>query len=433
MVPTPPIVALLDASGNKLNTPLNNELSAGVSTVVADGSGKFIATNERLIECSPDIATLGSKKCSSLHVNIYNSLGLVDSQDVGGQWGNSLNHRAIPSVVDGGIAFPLHHTKCLDCVDTQTTEVVQISAPVKRLVWDDIVIDPMVDSDHDALPDNWEINGINGIDLKKMGADPNRADIFVHLDWMKGMKLSSDQIRKVVTAFDKSPYVNPDKSLGINLHVDQGPDSIMNFKEDKTWDKLSRAKEIPLVPMLGTTDAKGEYVWKDFDDIKNSSFVPTGRVPVFRYVLSSYKFSELQGRVGLARGLSTESFYGSSDIVLGLGSAYGGGSAYKEFVQGATLMHELGHNLSLRHGGNDDINNKPNYVSIMNYIFNEGLFKGDTKWLLDYSNRKMPTLNETALDETAGLGPSIYGSKRYCNWIGYVNCGWNQSGSHQAR
>jgi hypothetical protein len=37
--------------------------------------------------------------------------------------------------------------------------------------------------------------------------------------------------------------------------------------------------------------------------------------------------------------------------------------------QAGTLMHELGHNLGLRHGGGDDINRKPNYVSVMNYLY----------------------------------------------------------------
>lgn len=32
-----------------------------------------------------------------------------------------------------------------------------------------------------------------------------------------------------------------------------------------------------------------------------------------------------------------------------------------------TFLHELGHNLALQHGGGDGINNKPNFLSIMNY------------------------------------------------------------------
>ena len=37
--------------------------------------------------------------------------------------------------------------------------------------------------------------------------------------------------------------------------------------------------------------------------------------------------------------------------------------------QAAAFMHELGHTLGLLHGGGDDINFKPNYVSVMNYLW----------------------------------------------------------------
>ena len=36
-------------------------------------------------------------------------------------------------------------------------------------------------------------------------------------------------------------------------------------------------------------------------------------------------------------------------------------------------MHELGHNLGLEHGGNEEKNYKPNYYSVMNYLYAEGL------------------------------------------------------------
>jgi len=42
--------------------------------------------------------------------------------------------------------------------------------------------------------------------------------------------------------------------------------------------------------------------------------------------------------------------------------------------QAGTIMHEFGHNLGLKHGGDEDINYKPNYLSIMNYLYQlEGL------------------------------------------------------------
>ncbi|MGL4605098.1 MAG: hypothetical protein ACRCU9_13215, partial [Iodobacter sp.] len=37
--------------------------------------------------------------------------------------------------------------------------------------------------------------------------------------------------------------------------------------------------------------------------------------------------------------------------------------------QASTIMHELGHNLGLQHGGDEVNNNKPNYYSTMNYLY----------------------------------------------------------------
>src|SRR6185436_7281088 len=39
--------------------------------------------------------------------------------------------------------------------------------------------------------------------------------------------------------------------------------------------------------------------------------------------------------------------------------------------QAGTLMHELGHTLGLRHGGNENENNKTNYLRVMNYTLQD--------------------------------------------------------------
>ena len=73
--------------------------------------------------------------------------------------------------------------------------------------------------------------------------------------------------------------------------------------------------------------------------------------------------------------------------------------------QAGTLMHELGHNLGLRHGGNDDVNTKPNYLSVMNYAFqNIGLLlPNGQQRSFDYSRTALPTLDERNLDEVSGI------------------------------
>jgi hypothetical protein len=83
------------------------------------------------------------------------------------------------------------------------------------------------------------------------------------------------------------------------------------------------------------------------------------------------------------------------------------------------LMHELGHNLGLFHGGNDGFNYKPNYNSVMNYAYQ---FPGvDTNCtppgdgLLDYSHGDRAPLVESALSESIGI----------CN---NVSWDWNGNG-----
>lgn len=67
-------------------------------------------------------------------------------------------------------------------------------------------------------------------------------------------------------------------------------------------------------------------------------------------------------------------------------------------------MHELGHNLGLRHGGNDDVNYKPNFLSIMNYFFQMVLLRYDGKdQTLDYSRLDINDLDENALSEKKSL------------------------------
>jgi uncharacterized repeat protein (TIGR01451 family) len=74
--------------------------------------------------------------------------------------------------------------------------------------------------------------------------------------------------------------------------------------------------------------------------------------------------------------------------------------------QSGTLMHELGHSLGLAHGGRDDVNNAPNYLSVMNYTFQRGIPLAAGGTVLDYSTQPLRTLDESKLDENAGIAGS---------------------------
>ena len=90
--------------------------------------------------------------------------------------------------------------------------------------------------------------------------------------------------------------------------------------------------------------------------------------------------------------------------------------------QAGTLLHELGHSLSLTHGGTyfDDPNNpslptyelncKSNYLSVMNYLFQ---VRGFPDGGLDYSSQPLGSLDETNLSESDGIGPAPHQTRWY--------------------
>ena len=75
------------------------------------------------------------------------------------------------------------------------------------------------------------------------------------------------------------------------------------------------------------------------------------------------------------------------------------------FMQASTFLHETGHNIGLRHGGIDgEPNCKPNYQSVMNYLFQvRGLINAGGIPEIGFSNQELKSLNEPSLKEADGL------------------------------
>jgi len=288
------------------------------------------------------------------------------------------------------------------------------------------------DTDGDGLCDDWETNGltinVNGapifLDLPAMGADPKHKDIFVQADYMVSPGLclpflgcffghthkpKLDAIALITQAFANAPVNNPDGTTGITLHVDCGPDCVMNPKTGAAWGALSQAKALSHQDSLGTT-AGSNYDWTAFDQIKSGSF-PDERKPAFHYVVFAHNLGGLDGTSGISRDIT------ASDFVVSLGSW--DNSIGTTMQQAGTFMHELGHNLSLRHGGADDANHKPNYLSVMNYFFQTGgVVINGAQGTFDYSRFLLPTLNENHLNENVGLNGgapiATYGTMYFC-------------------
>lgn len=88
--------------------------------------------------------------------------------------------------------------------------------------------------------------------------------------------------------------------------------------------------------------------------------------------------------------------------------------------QAGTLMHEVGHTLTLTHGGTyyDDlshpsvptyeVNCKSNFPSVMSYLFQ---VRGFPDGGIDYSGQTLPNLSEAALNESQGIGLDLFTSQ----------------------
>lgn len=252
------------------------------------------------------------------------------------------------------------------------------------------------DTDGDGLPDDWEIYGIDGVDLKSLGADPTRKDIFVYYDWLKSGSHDHDphNLVVVIDAFAKQ---------GIYLHIVRG----QAIAEGLTHRVIDN--------------------WDEFDSIKNSYFPPKYR-RIFHYCLFGHKlWPNEEGKYpsGVSKNL-VDFRAGASDFMVTISNwenyleSEQKDINYRYYIYAGTFMHELGHNLGLGHGGMvvdsegnstgqaDHTLYKPNHLSVMNYVFQtRGLDIGKNFPILDYSNFRVDDINfldETNLNESMSIG-----------------------------
>lgn len=164
-----------------------------------------------------------------------------------------------------------------------------------------------------------------------------------------------------------------------------------------------------------TNTAVGGFAWY------KSTYMDHIADPGWHYCIMGHNYNG-----GSSSGLG-EIF--GDDFVVTLGSWQGQiGTA---FERASTLVHELGHNLGLRHAGNQDEGAigqyKPNYASVMAYRYQIDAIRREMLCSelavdtlidlknLDYSDGTRPALNESALIEATGIG---YGPVDWnCNGI----------------
>jgi len=262
------------------------------------------------------------------------------------------------------------------------------------------------DKDLDGIPDAWETAGYVNItmpdgskqklDLTRDGPlSPDHQDIFVWIAWMEDSshthRPSPKAMQYIKDAFAAAPRerFNPDGKKGIRLHI------------------YYSANPLPEKTVLGSVDAMDNYDWSDFRMLMNSTF-PKDLMGKFHFCIFAHNIP--QGRTGIAD-------ISGYNLIVSLGDVGPNGVGVTE-DQAGTFMHELGHNLGLLHGGIENTPlYKPNYISVMNYLFQLGGIQknGAPSW--DYSEFSLEA-DERALLKEKGLNASpdlaIYGTQYYC-------------------
>jgi hypothetical protein len=256
------------------------------------------------------------------------------------------------------------------------------------------------DSDGDGLPDDWENNGVpytksDGTTGRYIlpEANPNHKDFYIELDAMQLQIPLNNSIIDVVESFQNAPVKNPDCLAGINVHISVS-DTNVPQEQDTDITRLHQLRniwfgnpfersDINHEGLLAAKDKAYYYVLFAHNQPK-TAWDPAGTSSGVAEDIPGRSLLVTLGANGWTKDPITQNTIGSVD------------------QQEGTLMHEFGHLLGLHHGGNDDVNYKPNYDSVMNYETQFADLISDRP--LDYSHCALPTLNENSLNEKVGIG-----------------------------
>lgn len=290
------------------------------------------------------------------------------------------------------------------------------------------------DTDRDGIPDANESPNSTffGMPLYEWGARADKKDLFVYINYMdkadRGVTPQKEALDKIKSAlsnkeiaihFDVGNLFN--KSSGINP-------SLYNLSD------VSLA--VPHVSNIGN--------FNEVYDYKNT-YLPIDKRQIFYYAL----FVDTYGDTTDSSPLGIAELFGTH-MIISTGSIFSSNTVSNLVInyQAGVIMHELGHNLGLRHGGDERQNYKPNYYSVMNYLYalrglspagapgdryhyqvgyntNEitllSLSNGpySESFQISYSDGISTTLNESNLNENLGIGRDL----------GSID--WNTNGSKQ--
>lgn len=253
------------------------------------------------------------------------------------------------------------------------------------------------DVDGDAIPDgvenqSWYLNA---------GGSPQRADVWVECDYMPGtVKKRGKIVQRSEATFERAPFPG-----GITLHV--AFDDSIPFEEH--WGDLQTAE--------GFFDTYEKLLDAYLSRFDGHPFTGNDAATMRGYMHYCVYIESMDSEAAVA-GLSLDSttpFGGiPGDIFLVALGQYRGEvpARFLRNFESGVLLHELGHNLGLTHGGaapRPHTNFKPHYLSVMNYHYIPGFVRlvdptqAEYFRYWDYSRFTSDPLNEKRLDETEGV------------------------------
>jgi len=288
-------------------------------------------------------------------------------------------------------------------------------------------IDCANDDDEDGIPDCSEVAGSTyaGMDLYAWGARVNQKDLFVEIDYMNPAARPGEDVQGMVPqreALDK--IVAEFLSNGIHVHFDAGDIFDQNSGIDPLdydlggGQAVTFAENVVFKVFPRSDGADTDPNVADVYDYK-AQFLAVERRSMFYYILLSYSQAYYTAGVNGSSGVSEVR---GNDVLVSIGHwGLNRSNAVKtnELInfQSGTIMHEFGHALGLNHGGgsNDSENFKPNYLSVMNYMYQ---LNGLPVIGFDEGDRYDITYNRNNVNCDVGLSNSPFSS--YLNFkIGY--------------
>jgi hypothetical protein len=313
------------------------------------------------------------------------------------------------------------------------------------------------DSDGDGLSDAWEQAGYvdmncNGVldagDIALPGADPQRKDLYVRYDYMASADHSHqppqralDQVAQAFAAHGIAlHWIAPAGSIAERQVTtrDSAATAACAGADFVTMKTLRAAAFAPIAAALGPNLQHPAYHYLVF---AHNATLPDTALDGSACPIDP----ECGGHPDPTNSGSSD--IGGDDVIVAFGYYVDSGFPIGIETWAGTILHELGHNLGLKHGSlaaaapQTCDTYKPNYISVMGYSYQDGIqvaaapgsaspmpCSGDADcntgvcatasachctddlgdanvcYRVDYAGTKLLDLDETSLDERVGVG-----------------------------